>query len=520
MRQVRAAKFFSQPSRLATNPTASVLRVPSSRTIVPVRQVRSGSHLRQVGSVWYYRRAIPPDVRDAFDTYEVKFSLHTSNRREAERLEKIHDVEFEEKLAKARRYGPDGYPRDHDARIEVMTDEVLLAHVGDGVDLEHALLGVPEADRVAVDRHIDVLSDEYDERHRNLALLWADLEKVIHVTNGDWDQVRPGIVDAVKTYCESLFVEHSLDWALDRWKKAGNRPVQTERDGEEYIADFKAFTHLRALASVRRSHLINWRDELNVRGTPKAATPALRQARKLGVKTINHRLEIVAAILRTGWRDAEMQLTPDISKINLPEPANDRGAWKPEELLKALGLLEPGSGQAWLFILGLSTSTRIGETIAARKEWYRRQGFIEVPAPYTKMKKPHVVPIIGLLREPLERHLATADDGDFMFPDAPRPSNPDLKISHEISKWFSRFHAKHKIPRVIHELRDTWIEAARHNETVKKEIYEIITGHSAKTGSDGYGGERPSVLMAANEAICNDLLDADLRTAIERLIDA
>jgi hypothetical protein len=49
---------------------------------------------------------------------------------------------------------------------------------------------------------------------------------------------------------------------------------------------------------------------------------------------------------------------------------------------------------------------------------------------------------------------------------------------------------------------------------VKREIYEIISGHSAKTGSDGYGGERPFVLMTANESICKDLLDADLRTAI------
>jgi len=129
-----------------------------------------------------------------------------------------------------------------------------------------------------------------------------------------------------------------------------------------------------------------------------------------------------------------------------------------------------------------------------------------------------VLPIIEFLRKPLEAHLETVEDGEYMF-DLPRPSNPKLKIGHEASKWFSRFHAKHEIPRVIHELRDTWIEAARHNEVVKKDIYEIITGHSAKTGSDGYGGERPAVLMTANETICKDLLDDDLRTAIRRLVE-
>src|SRR5262249_8416113 len=144
-------------------------------------------------------------------------------------------------------------------------------------------------------------------------------------------------------YYDSLHVEHSLDWALDRWKKAAKRPPQTEKDGDDYIADFKSCTHVRALAAVRRSHLIKWRGELEVRGTPEAATQALREARKLGVKTVNHRLEIVSAILRTGWREAEMALTPDLKKINLPEEGNDRGAWKKEELLQALGLLEPGS---------------------------------------------------------------------------------------------------------------------------------------------------------------------------------
>lgn len=482
-----------------------------------MRQVRSGSHLRLIGNVWYYRRAVPPDLRDVFGVAEVKKSLDTSNRREAERLEKQHDIEFEEKLAEARRYRADGYPRDRADRVEQMAMEVLDAHVGEGVPLEKALRYVPDEDRAAVDQNINGAADSFDQREVDLELLVADLKQVINSTDA-WDQVRPGIVDAVKTYYGSLHVEHSLDWALGRWKKAATRPAQTEKDGDDYIDDFKACSHVRALAGVRRTHLLKWRDELQERGTPKAATPALQAARKLGEKTINHRLEIVSAILRTGWRDAEMALRPDLSKINLPEPENDRGSWKKEELLKALGLLEPRSGQAWLYVLGLTTSTRIGETIAARKEWYKPLGFVEIPAPYTKMKKPHVLPIIEMLRGPLERHLETIDDEDFMFPDAPRPSNPKLKISHEISKWFSRFHTKHKIPRVIHELRDTWIEAARHNEVVKKEIYEIITGHSNKTGSDGYGGERPSVLMGANEAICRDLLDDDLRAAILRLV--
>jgi hypothetical protein len=256
-----------------------------------------------------------------------------------------------------------------------------------------------------------------------------------------------------------------------------------------------------------------------VRGTPDAATKELREARKLSNKSINHRLEIVSAILRTGWRNAEIP-APDLKKINLPEASNSRDAWERDYLLKILGELPPHSGQAWLFILDLTTSTRMGETVAAIKKWYDPStGFIKVPPPYTKMKKPHNLPIIELLREPLERHLDRLKDDDCMF-DVPRPSNPNLKRSHEVSKWFSRFRTKHKITRVNHELRDTWIDFARNSEKeiVKKHLYEIISGHSRATGSDGYGGERPSTLMKVNEAVCEDMLDAEMRAAILRLV--
>lgn len=404
---------------------------------------------------------MPPDARDVFGKTKIKISLRTASHTEAKRLEKQHDIEFEAMLAEARQFGPDGYSRDPAERVEEMAKEVLAAHVEGGVDLEEALLAVPEADRAAVDRNINDEADVYDKKEDDLELLWADLAKVIRTTD-DWDEVRPGIVAVVNTYYQGLGVEHSINWAYGQWKKMGDRPQQTVDEAGRYIDEFKESAHVRALAAVRRPHLLKWRSEPEVRGTPEAASPEQRKARKLGPKSVNHRLEIVSAILRTGWRDAEM-LAPDISKINLPEPENNRGAWQREELLKALRELEPGSGQAWVRVLGLTTSTRIGETVAAREEWYRPLGFVEVPRQYTKKKKPHVMPIIEFLRKPLEKHLSTVEDGEYMF-NVPRPTNPKLKIGHEASKWFSRFHARHEIPRVIHELRDTWIEAARRNE--------------------------------------------------------
>ncbi len=54
---------------------------------------------------------------------------------------------------------------------------------------------------------------------------------------------------------------------------------------------------------------------------------------------------------------------------------------------------------------------------------------------------------------------------------------------------------------------------------IKKEVYEIISGHSAKTVSDRYGGAKPDELLAANEEVCKKFLDAEMTAAIRRLIN-
>lgn len=84
-------------------------------------------------------------------------------------------------------------------------------------------------------------------------------------------------------------------------------------------------------------------------------------------------------------------------------------------------------------------------------------------------------------------------------------------MSHEVSKWFSRLHKKHEIPKVIHELRHTRIEAARESP-IKKEIYEI-----PKKRYPTNGGAKPSELLVANEKICAHFLDAQMSEAIRRL---
>lgn len=319
----------------------------------------------------------------------------------------------------------------------------------------------------------------------------------------DIAKARPGILEAIRRHIANLENEHTTDWAYTRWKNARERPDQTNIEARRHLEQFCSHAGVTLLSDIRRVHILNWRDHL-------------RETGQLQSKSINHHLELVCAILRQGWRDAEM-VTPDLSRTHLPEPLDtSREPWSRDDILRALRALQPGSWSAWLFVIALTTGTRIGEPTAARKEWYDPNGFIRLPARFTKSRKRRVLPIIELIRPALEKHAAALPDGEYLF-DAPRPSNEKLKIAHEASKWFGRFFDRNGIDKVFHELRHTWKEAAQISP-IKKEIHDIISGHARVNLGDWYGGASPVELVAANETVCAGFLDDELRTEIRQLV--
>ncbi len=318
--------------------------------------------------------------------------------------------------------------------------------------------------------------------------------------------IRYQIGQATQTPTSDGAPTNTLEWAYERWLRAGDgdRTPDSVAIGRRHFDAFKVSAKVTMLNQVTRRHLVDWRDELS-------------DARKHKPKSINQRLQMVSAILRAGWRDAEMP-EPSLKAITLPEPDDSgRGAWTRGEILKALNALPPHSWQAWIYLIGLTTAVRLGEPVAAQRGWWNPIGFIELrDRKLAKADKEHAMPIIECLREPFAAYVARRPNG-FLF-DAPRPQNPDVPISNVASKAINRFFKSHDIDRCFHELRDTWIEEARHSP-VKKEIWEIISGHSRLTVSDRYGGEKPDVLAATNEKVCEFLTgDAEIKAAMLRLV--
>jgi hypothetical protein len=346
-----------------------------------MQNVRSGDHLELIGETWYYRREVPRDVRHAFGVTKVRISLETKSRTVAKRLEKKPDAEFEEKLAAARGKRPDGLPRDPELRAKQLAGMLFTPALTNDPDLDSAILQIPQSDRSGVVREITTELQKL-RSHMETPEFWLDFWRLHSSNNGNIKSIVPELVERFRSRAEE---RHTLDWAYEEWSKAKHRPQQTQDEARRYLDDFKRSAHVQGLAAVRRRHVTDWREELKREGA-------------LAPKSINHRLEIVSAILRVGWREAEIPAA-DLKNINVPEPAtSDRTSWTNEEILEEMDLLAPQSWGAWLYIIGLTTGSRIGEPIAARKEWYDPLGFIRVPAEFTKMKKPHVIPIIELIR--------------------------------------------------------------------------------------------------------------------------
>jgi len=369
------------------------------------RRPRSGSHPVKRGEIYHYRRAVPQDVRAAFDgKSEVTRSLDTSNEAEARRLEKKLDVQFEERLHRAR----DAANPDTEDREAVWS--LVIPHY------------------------------EAQDAHRaEIARLVYEIEQALPRTPLDpetWEKCRSGILSVVRHHITNLTATPkrlpvqtaeddlpTLEWAYGRWlrKRAGRRKDDSVDRARSHLNEFVAETGLVLLADVRRSHLLRWRDKLVDSGT-------------LAKGSINLRLQFVGAILWAGWRDAEMpeQNLRDI--ILLTDDQKQRVTWSRTEILTALNGLEPGSWSAWLYLIGLTTATRLGEPTAARVGWFNpRTNIIEVDdGRYTKAHKKHVMPIIECLREPLTRLAEGRGRDDYLF-DAPRPANPRVPISYEAS---------------------------------------------------------------------------------------
>jgi hypothetical protein len=138
------------------------------------RRPRSGTHLGKRGEIYHYRRAVAPDVRGAFGgESEVTRSLGTSNEIEARRLEKKLDVEFEERLQRAR---DAANPNARRARI---AKEILEAAPRTKMVAQWGVAYAPAEDREAVRSLVVPHFEAQDEHRAEIARLAYEIEHAL-----------------------------------------------------------------------------------------------------------------------------------------------------------------------------------------------------------------------------------------------------------------------------------------------------------------------------------------------------
>ena len=234
-------------------------------------RTRSGRHIFRRGEIWYYRRVVPEELRPAFGCSAVAVSLNTTSETEAERNEKIHDVDFENRLRAAR----------------------------DSAD------PVAIAEKIAAGVHIEPWASVNPYRRATRALaetpLTDDARAIAAEIIGERLEQRFSHRQAGFTFGESTSPPptvtndtHTLAWAYDRWFRLGegDRKADSVKTALRHWKAFLVHSKLNMLADVRRSHILAWRDSLTDAGEHAS-------------KSINQRLQLVIAILRAGWRDAE-----------------------------------------------------------------------------------------------------------------------------------------------------------------------------------------------------------------------
>ncbi|MCG8510339.1 MAG: hypothetical protein MI741_14015 [Rhodospirillales bacterium] len=62
--------------------------------------------MTRVNGVWYYRRRVPKHLESAFGKTVIKFSLNTTDFKEAEKLRNLKDVEWDTRFEQAEGKAP------------------------------------------------------------------------------------------------------------------------------------------------------------------------------------------------------------------------------------------------------------------------------------------------------------------------------------------------------------------------------------------------------------------------------
>lgn len=462
-------------------------------------------HLDQVGSTYYFRRAVPLDLVGYFKTNtgkprsEWKYSLRTKDREEAKRRKRRYEDETDALIDEARRVvaenmpsaDPDGTPesRGGDERAEALA----------AVEAEkRARYAARRQYRVEVEKRLLLTTAEMTPQEA----AWVDVMRERGVPTETLQEAAAGQQQAnraLEAETRGGQLPLSILGLFDRYAASGAPNPNTARRWRSKVSMLVKYLGHDDARRVTRADLNGWTATLIERGLAK--------------KTIvDGYLPAVRSAFAVAYEDGAIPSNPAASlKVRGPKPVKlrERDLTDDEAATILRASLEPQSdrlstehalARRWVPWLCAYTGARVGEITQLRAKDIIRTGdiwciHITPEAGSVKTYEARLVPLHSHLVEQGVAELAKVgiDRPLFYTEGAGSEVNPGSKLrASDLAKWVRSLGIT-EVPSPNHGWRHRFKTKARVAE-IPEYLADRIQGHVAATQGRTYGSN-PLVLM-------------------------
>lgn len=467
-------------------------------------------YLDRVGSTYWFRRAVPPDIRGMIigtkgkPITEWRYSLGVKSQEDAKRLLPAHIARSNDEIDKARASRGRGTPIA-DPAISV-SPEVARRSQSIADDMERASREWAELDEA--DREATEARAEADPAFAAELALRAAAAKL------DREREEISLSRSMKAE-EARKPGIGIMELFDRYAAQPGRSARTVAQWRTYLDKLVEFSGVTDARRLTAQHIRDWRNHLRDVVTHKG--------KRLSEKTINGSyLAAVRVVLAWGADDGLLDSNPaaEVKPVQLPKTPELRSRVLEEDeartILKATAAGRQGkegedfaNAKRWVPWLLCYTGARVNELTQLRKEDVRTIGGVPVivitpEAGTVKAKEARRVPLHPHLIElGFLKFVASQKKGPLFFDPRKRRKDDALntqprKLGQKIAEWVRSLGVNP--PQPNHAWRHRFVTLAQRHELTERASMAIV-GHAPGKQHQRYGDNELPVLLRELEKI-------------------
>ncbi len=494
---------------------------------------------RKKDSNWYFQHRIPKDLRALYNgKSQIRFSLNTKNRDEAELLASEHRAKYLRQFKEHRTC----YFHTSEGLMQFITDGVIFPEDINSEPYSYCTplkkpiqaKSIPAIEEIRTQRQrethkLSITNIAYHGSVLNEPVTQIEPEEYIHpepeidnslgsLVNTASPISKPVSPFDVEMTLEELFDEFLKDKEIHA--KANRTKISIKRENQLRVAyeSFAAFINPNTpITQIRRAHIKDWRNLLvgmptNVRKMTQTKNYSLEEIyqriptnefkdmKTLSIVTINQKyLEIISSFFHFAVLEGYLQYNPAESKgLNLKpkESAKESRKPYPSNMLKRILNKVLGTKHELIIKLSLYTGMRMNEILQLTKDDIRQSSrdkvwYIDINTDKGKQVKTssskRKIPIPDILIQQGFLLFVNTCMTDTLF-DIPLSKKTGYR-SDTYTKRFSYFCKQHELLEdkcSFHSLRHNFKDYALEAD-VPEQIYKQLGGWSEDSVSGNYG---------------------------------